>query len=401
MDGLRGVAAIGVAWFHLYMGGGDTLTGVDFLGAGFVTISAWGRFGVQLFFVISGYVLSLSLIGQPDAAGRIRAPRDVGLYMIRRMIRLDPMLWLSIFAAIAATGLLRSFGDSAAEWPTVRTVFANMFYLQPVFDTPLISAVYWTLVLEAQWYLLAAVSALCCHALSRRGVRNVGMKWFAAMTLASHLWTWQVLPYRDGVLTPHLYLFLLGVLGHLYRAGHRFAGPVLGLHLLAVLAAGLLHGNSYNIAGAAAAAAISGIPAVRPAVRFLSSRPVLYFGRLSYGIYLLHLIIGGTMIDVAKNYTTTAAAPAARLGWVVGALAVTIAIADLAYRLVERPSIRLSKKIPVGRRITAAAVSGWSQVRACPPAAGRSEGGVEPVSENMSSPTSDGEGERRPDVVAP
>ena len=81
IDGLRGLAALGVAWFHTYSQ--NTSLGDDMPKA-FSVVSVWGRFGVTLFFVISGFVIAHTLFADRN----VNTPMAVGKYFVRRSVRL-------------------------------------------------------------------------------------------------------------------------------------------------------------------------------------------------------------------------------------------------------------------------------------------------------------------------
>ena len=90
IDGLRGLAALGVAWFHLYgQNAGPPLA--DAVPSAVSLASVWGRFGVQLFFAISGFVVAYTLLNDKS----IDRVRDIGRYFVRRSVRLDLTYWLA------------------------------------------------------------------------------------------------------------------------------------------------------------------------------------------------------------------------------------------------------------------------------------------------------------------
>jgi peptidoglycan/LPS O-acetylase OafA/YrhL len=97
VDGLRGLAALGVMWFHLYtQNGGDASAAVP---RAFGVVSVWGRFGVQLFFALSGFVLAYTLVVTP----RICSLSDLVRYFVKRSTRLDIPYWgaLAIYLLLA------------------------------------------------------------------------------------------------------------------------------------------------------------------------------------------------------------------------------------------------------------------------------------------------------------
>ena len=86
IDGLRGLAALSVAWFHLY--GQNAGRRGTFGGEPRIRM---GAIGVQLFFAISGLVVAYMLLND-NSIDRVR---DIGRYFVRRSVRLDLTYWLA------------------------------------------------------------------------------------------------------------------------------------------------------------------------------------------------------------------------------------------------------------------------------------------------------------------
>jgi peptidoglycan/LPS O-acetylase OafA/YrhL len=143
LDGLRFLAAAAVMLFHY-----TALRNPSWDGRPsdvFPTLSAitsLGAFGVDLFFVISGFVILLTAWG-----------RDVRSYAISRITRLYPAYW----AGVLLTGFLL-----LVLWPDRRelelsTVGMNLTMLQSAFGVPHVDGVYWTLWVELRFYVLVGI----------------------------------------------------------------------------------------------------------------------------------------------------------------------------------------------------------------------------------------------------
>ena len=107
-----------------------------------ISAAKYGFFGVHLFFLISGLVILMSAQGQ-----------DLRGFVAARIVRLYPAFW--ICCTISA---MFAFNDPLLGWPEYfanMTMFPNPFYVQ------LINQAYWSLVVEAKFYLLIAVLLLC------------------------------------------------------------------------------------------------------------------------------------------------------------------------------------------------------------------------------------------------
>ncbi|MFJ8744139.1 acyltransferase family protein [Embleya sp. NPDC127516] len=150
LDGLRFVAALAVVLFHL---GGD-IPGIyaDVWGKPYQklmptghAVLAFGRLGVQLFFVISGFVICMSAWG--------RSPRE---FFVSRVSRLYPMYVVAVLGSTAALYSL-PLPQSPLVKPSAETVLANLTMLQKPLGVENIDPVYWTLWVELTFYLMFAV----------------------------------------------------------------------------------------------------------------------------------------------------------------------------------------------------------------------------------------------------
>lgn len=89
VEALRGIAALAVAWFHFTNGG-------QLLPDGWLKDSGrYGWLGVEIFFVISGFIIPYSML-----RGGFRFPRDVGVFVAKRLIRLEPPYLVAIAIVI-------------------------------------------------------------------------------------------------------------------------------------------------------------------------------------------------------------------------------------------------------------------------------------------------------------
>jgi peptidoglycan/LPS O-acetylase OafA/YrhL len=121
LDALRGFAAFGVCLFHF-------------------GLFKFGVAGVDLFFVISGFVIYMSIINSDSI-------KD---FIASRFIRLFPCYWLSISIAIIAMRLL-TYHAIHYKW---NFVLGNLLMLQPIFKTTDLVGAYWTLYVELTFYIL-------------------------------------------------------------------------------------------------------------------------------------------------------------------------------------------------------------------------------------------------------
>jgi len=306
LDGLRALAVVAVIVYH---------ANPRWLPGGFI--------GVETFFVISGYLITLLLVSESEETGRV----DLRAFWVRRARRLLPALWLLLigvttYAAVFERGDLgRLRGDVVAavlygfNWFQIwtGTSYFTAFELVPLRHL-------WSLAVEEQYYLVWPLVMAGVLALGRRRLPAVGLA-FAGGSAALAAWT--AATYRPGRIgtideTPEQYVELLGravsridllFLGTPTRA----AGLLLGAALatwwrpwrLERAAASRL-GTVADVLGAAGTVAL-----VVMALRFHTLVEGVDEGTVGYDL----LFRGGfAMVDVASLAVVAAAAhPGARL----------------------------------------------------------------------------------------
>jgi peptidoglycan/LPS O-acetylase OafA/YrhL len=312
------VAALAVAWFHV------TNANSAFPTTPWLRMSgAWGWLGVESFFVISGFVLPLAM----HRAGY--RPADARLFLTRRLIRLHPAYLVSLAVTLALWWVSSLSPGFDREPPSALQVMLHIVYLPALFGFDWLNAVYWTLAIEVQFYLLLACSLpLLSHPAS--GVRLTWLAGAAALSLIVR---------SELLVFVYLVLFAMGSTAFLMVTG--LVGRTVGVLLLALLSlvAWFVHG--LPIAAVAAGTAVL--------VAFhaqLMWPPLLTIGALSYSLYLIHAPIGGRVVNLGARYAVGAGA---ELVVMLVAMLASLAAAYVLYRLVERPSLRLAARLkPTG-----------------------------------------------------
>src|SRR6266403_801542 len=141
LDFLRGIASLGVVFFHFF----------NVLNPGFLTsISYYGQLGVQVFFVISGFIIPYSLYRGGYTL------RHYGTFVLKRVVRLDPPYIVTI-VIIMVLGVLSwyfPFQQGPVFEVSLPQVLLHFAYINVFFGYPWLSDVFWTLAIEFQYYLL-------------------------------------------------------------------------------------------------------------------------------------------------------------------------------------------------------------------------------------------------------
>jgi peptidoglycan/LPS O-acetylase OafA/YrhL len=339
LDGLRGIAIVGVLLFH-----GGHLVG--------------GYLGVDLFFVLSGFLITSLLLAEWDQTHRI----SLGGFWARRARRLLPalalvLLGVAVYCVVFAdpTELGRIRGDALATIAYVanwRAIYAGQSYFE-LFTSPSPLQHTWSLAIEEQFYLLWPLLFVgIAHFAKRRTPQAVLA---TALTLGAASAITMVLIHDPTNLNrayygtdTRAYALFAGIAiagavkiwGHakdpLLRVGVE-AAAIISIVVLAVMWTRVdaqterLYVGGFAIAGAAAALVCLAIanPRRGPVAWLFSFPPLCWLGLISYGLYLWHW-----PVDIVLNPDRTGIT-----GWPLFLLqtAVAITIATASYKLVELP----------------------------------------------------------------
>ncbi|WP_170839558.1 acyltransferase family protein [Micromonospora halophytica] len=326
LDGLRLLSALMVVVYHLLHGEGvrdDAWRApTDQLFPGLAGAAGYGWLGVEMFFLISGFVICMSSWG-----------RTVGEFAVARVVRLYPAYW---FAVVATTAVLVLFPVFAAhrDWTHV---LVNMTMLQSLMGVPDVERAYWTLAVELLFYVLFAL-VVVARGMTVRRVVAFCVLW----TLASLVAPW-VQNEAVFILVGRGYAqyFVAGIAFYLmYRFGaNAVLWGIVGCSWIIAVSRLWTEIKTYSTSEFLPAAACVTVFFVAMALiahgwsdrirwRWLTTA-----GALTYPLYLLHAQIGLTVIAAARPYL-----PA----WVLlGATIVgLLLLAYLVHRLVERPVAR-------------------------------------------------------------
>jgi peptidoglycan/LPS O-acetylase OafA/YrhL len=325
VDALRGVAALAVVLFHfttrfieLYPPTGSTAGSPSF------TVPH-GHYGVNLFFIISGFVIFMTLA---------RTQRGMD-FVVSRFSRLFPAYWVAVAMTFAVTS---TFGLPGKE-VTVLQALANLFMIHGLFYVPHVDGVYWTLEVELLFY--SGMFLLFVRGQLHRVYW--AMAGLLAMRLVYHVAhvAWGVdLPWTLYRLTILKFIpwFALGIFVYqtainASRAGDRSAQvtAVLSLACLWVVDGWPTALLALALAGLVWGAASGRLPWL--------GNPVLgFFGTISYTLYLLHENIGWVVMRAvqAQGGSFDASIAVAFLTTVLLATALTYAVEKPAMRWVRK-----------------------------------------------------------------
>jgi peptidoglycan/LPS O-acetylase OafA/YrhL len=313
LDVLRGLAAVAVLLFHYltrydqkYIPRGDVPFGF-----------ADGAYGVHLFFVISGFVIFMTL-------SRCKTASD---FLVSRLSRLYPAYW----AAALLTCAVGTWWPLPDQHYSVMQLLTNLTMLQGFGQVAPIDGVYWTLNVELCFY--AVMLALFASGLLASTVR-LSVVWLAAAAgthLLSYLGFAVPETIRQVFVLKYAALFVAGInFFEIYEKG-----PT-AIRVALILGCLLVHWIDYGAASAERVLVIFGLVAVAVSgrARFVCVRPLVWLGTISYSLYLTHQMIGFAVIRSLSGdrIPSIVAVPATMI------LALTMASAMTYF--VERPALR-------------------------------------------------------------
>ncbi len=349
IDGLRGIAAIGVVIHHIIW-----FTPWDFFGSEAATewvyrIGYWGKCGVPVFFVISGFVIAHSL---RKAAV---TPGFIGKFFVRRSLRLDPPYWFAIVTVIL-------FNFACVQWwniepptalPTFGQLVAHAFYLQNILGYENISVGFWTLCIEIQFYMLFVVMLGGAQYLSRRYSKSSQLAAtspnaasptaliviFAPIMFAS-LFTFTYFEELDNWFLRYYCLFCLGAC--LSACRNRMLPRSIAWIALALFAVRVGIEYQRGVFSGLAVGLLIVLADYRNALNsWLMWRFWQYFGKISYSLYLIHYPVAHLIMQLGKHCTGNDVTMI--YVWMTVSLVASIAAADILFRLVEAPSMAFAQ----------------------------------------------------------
>ena len=343
LDGVRALAIIPVVLYH----------------SAFPREFQGGRVGVDLFFVLSGFLITNLLLEERDRTGRT----DVRRFYVRRALRLGPaMLCVLAFiwgAALAHGGLGTTPGAMARFTLLVLTYTNNWASAFNAASVPAPLGHFWSLAVEEQFYLIWPLALIIAFR-AKVSLRTLAITLLAAVAALALwrtiLWHLNHDPFRavfgtDTRAGGLLFGSALAVMRHMgWRISRPFGWFLVAGGLLVYVSIipqrydleGRLMLGGLQLVELAAGMLIVGLTA-SPSVPFrtlLESPPALWIGRRSYAIYLWNWplsLLARTILPDAPLASTLAG---------IGA---SLVAAELSFRYVEQPVLRLRARLP-GRR---------------------------------------------------
>jgi peptidoglycan/LPS O-acetylase OafA/YrhL len=350
LDTIRGIAILSVLFYHGFFWS-NGVTGLQGAARFFVQLTRFGWLGVNLFFVLSGFLITGILVEskqRPDYYKR---------FYIRRALRILP----AFYAALLVLTLTPSQNG--------KYLFLSFFYLSnlaPLFAIPMTYTMLWSLAVEEHFYLIWPLV-----------VRKLSFRWLIAWAVAVVVavpeiramafgpklpdgfayYTWFV---ADGLATGAMLALFVRIQGFTRRNLAQLSGGAIAVAIV-LLAGGAPWGvlTRQRILGAMFMLSAShflflgliglSLLAGTSQWSWIVNRPIMqFFGKISYGLYLIHWLVFTWYDDVVKKFWPGAYPPGGQLGLItlrfvcVGGAAT--ALAYLSRRFFEEPFLHLKDR---------------------------------------------------------
>ncbi len=316
LDLLRGLASLAVVYFHFTHGNPDFLSKSNPL----YISGRYGFLGVDVFFVISGFVIPYAMY-----RGRYQIS-NFWKFLSKRFLRIEPPYLVSILMVLMLNfvSTLSPYYRGAGFQIDFTALALHLGYLNAFFDYPWYNDVYWTLAIEFQYYLIIAlVFPLLLHPNKLWSYMVIFLLAFSGFWIDKH-----------SLILNYGLLFVAGILMFQFRVGY-INKQTFGLLLLATLILIFVRFDKRYLIAAL-------LPYFFIMYLDFSDKVSKFLGDISYSLYLVHIPIGGRMINLSENFFTS---EFHRSIAVFVAMAFSVFAAWVFFQLVEKPALNWSKKL--------------------------------------------------------
>jgi exopolysaccharide production protein ExoZ len=308
---LRGLAALGVVLCHYSM----ALPIPKLL----KTVFDFGQAGVHVFFLISGFIIVFSLIKADYKVNKFF------IFLAKRSIRIDPAYYATVILTILLFEYFVAISHvKGNEFNFIPGQFlAHLIYIVPFTDYPFYMHVFWTLCVEFQFYL---VIGLLFFLWDNRVFKLIFLIIFSALSFKA----W---PNGYYLVLNYSTIFSAGIwLVYLYRQPSWFNRIVTGFFL--VLAERRFGIPIFILLSCCCLIILYSKQIIKP---------LSFLGDISYSLYLTHTLIFAILLKVVVKFNLHTDNYA--LLWLFIETIIAIMAAYCFYLLIEKPSLRLSKRI--------------------------------------------------------
>ena len=326
LDFLRGIAALGVVLYH-YSGLLLPTLNPNYL----TSILAYGEYGVQIFFVISGFIIPFSMKKSNYSLN------DFWKNLLRRYIRLAPPAYVAMLFSILiyfSSILILKRPIDGISWPgfNMGAIIGNLSFTAPLIKSSWFNPVFWTLAIEFQFYIVIglllplilnkkylATILICIPILLIGNNRPESIDWF-------------------GWFFGHASFFFLGILLFLKKESILKGIPFIVLTLFTILICYYQNSLPKFIFGMSAFVIILSEITI-------SFKAATYLGGISYSLYITHWPFGIIIESITKRIVPLHVYPLGKILLLLFYTAMSILFAHFFNKLVESRFLAFSKKL--------------------------------------------------------
>ncbi len=384
IDGLRGLAALSIVLFHLWWYEPtptsafsmvvhlpviqqllrwyepDPAAAISLTNRGIEEVMLKIRGGVQVLLVISGFVIAYTL------RNTWMNPREVLLFLGRRLVRLVPAYWTTLGVVILVDMVSQQIGELPSPFEggiSLARISAHLTFLQDIFGHESFSAGIWTLCIEMQFYLVAVLGWLIAQRAFRRPQVNEPRpsaraiySVFAPFAFIS-LFYWRGMDSTESLVIHFLWMFFLGMATWWTLDGTISLvafGLIAGIATMELV---LFEKNQFeNLVALSTALAILVAGRQQKLDQWLNWPWLQYLGRISYSLYLIHFPVCHLLVSAGWKFFSHSPTLTQAMFILIGSLVASLLAAHAMYQLVEFPSARWAARmkntnaaLPVGK----------------------------------------------------
>jgi peptidoglycan/LPS O-acetylase OafA/YrhL len=342
LDSLRGIACLSILLFHFtsYYNDGWQHSQEPLI------LFKYGNYGVELFFLISGFSIFMSLKN-----------KSVQEFAILRFWRLFPTYWIAIITIFFVGQIVVLSPDFIAHGNvSLLELIANFTMIPNVFSLRYVDSSHWFLGFVLLFYvniaiifwvsrsreyfvLIALLSWTMLAVIWHSFLQHFHMGFWMAALWHENMLYWQYIVTMLFIL-PYINLFLIGVAFYLLYEKRRLGLAIFSI-IFGVMSDFFIWNRELSIAVEHSAAVIVVVLIfylalfLRPA--FLTNKILVYFGSISYSLYLIHQKIGLIIIQQLEKIGINS-----NIAILIAIVSVII-LANFLYFLIEKPSYKLIK----------------------------------------------------------
>lgn len=313
---LRGIAACAVMLFHFTIEESIHLSDNNLLRS----IGSYGHYGVEVFFIISGFVIPWSI----HRAGY--KMKTLGKFLAKRCVRIEIPYFSIILLEIILmyVSSLTPWRDGLSDRLNVQDILLHIGYLNGFLGKPWLLPVFWTLAVEFQFYLLIALLyGLLVHPCR-----------FWRLSVVLLLGASSLIVGQPYIFFHHSLYFVIGILLFQYKTKLITNYEYLLINLTTLC---IIYYQSGFILGLICSLTIFTIFNYNQ--EWKGARQL---GAISYSIYLVHIPFGGRLLLLTQKFVGDELLKSLLI---LSYLLMTIFVAWLFYKFIEKPSMLLSKSI--------------------------------------------------------